>query len=105
MSDANCPVPGEFCGADCIKQWPPPDGYINFNDVNAAVFTFSGLPTVTWTDVPNIDLHGDAGGDANVNPPNWIVNFNDIGLLVKAFQGQPYPYSDPAECPDVGVWP
>ena len=98
-SDADCPAPGEFCGANCVTQWPPPDGFTNVHDINAAVFTFSGLPTVTSTDVPNIDLHGDAGGDANVSPPNYIVNFNDIGLLVKAFEGWPYPYSDPAECP------
>ena len=104
-SDDDCPAPGEFCGTTCVEQWPPPDGFINFHDINAAVFTFSGLPTVTSTDLPNVDLHGDADGDANVNPPNYIVNFNDIGLLVKAFEGWPYPYSDPGNCPDVAGWP
>ena len=105
ITDDDCPEPGEFCGTDCLAQWPPPDGFINFHDINAAVFTFSGLPSVTSTDLPNVDLHGDAAGDANVNPPNYIVNFNDIGLLVKAFEGWPYPYSDPGDCPDVGTWP
>ena len=103
-SDADCDpaTTGEFCGVTCILQWPPPDGFINFQDINAAVFTFSGLPTVTPTDVPNIDLHG--GTNPSVNPPNYLVNFNDIGLMVQAFAGWPYPYSDPGDCPDVASW-
>ena len=95
--DGDCP-PGEAC----IEQWPPPDGFINFHDINAAVFTFSGLPEVTATDVPNIDLHG--GTNPSEDPPNYLVNFNDIGLMVQAFSGYPYPYSDPGDCPDVAGW-
>ena len=104
-SDADCnpELTGEFCGTTCILQWPPPDGFVNFQDISAAVFTFAGLPTVTPTDVPNIDLHG--GTDPSSDPPNYLVNFNDIGLMVQAFAGWPYPYSDPGDCPDVGTWP
>ena len=104
-TDADSTIPSESCGTSCLKQWPPPDGFINFQDINAAVFTFSGLPTVTATDVKNLDIHGNDGGDANEDPPNYIVNFDDIGLLAKAFEGWPYPYSDPGDCPDVGAWP
>ena len=100
-----CVWTGEWCGFDCIFQWPPPDGFINFHDINAAVFTFSGLPTVTPTPAPNVDLHGSATGDASKDPPNYMVNFNDIGLMVQAFAGYPYPYSDPGDCPDVTGWP
>ena len=104
-TDADCDpaTTGEFCGSTCILQWPPPDGFINFQDINAAVFTFSGLPTVTDTDVPNIDLHG--GTDPTNDPPDYLVNFNDIDLMVKAFAGWPYPYSDPGDCPDDSAWP
>ena len=105
-TDADCDpaTTGEFCGSTCILQWPPPDGFINFQDVNAAVFTFSGLPTVTATDVANVDLHGGQCSNAAVDPPNYVVNFVDIDLMVKAFAGWPYPYSDPGDCPDVCCW-
>ena len=87
-----CDFTGEYCGTDCILQWPPPDGFINFQDINAAVFTFSGLPTVTSTDIPNIDVHP-------CDPPDYLVNFNDISLLVQTFAGWPYPCPDPGDCP------
>ena len=103
-ADADCPVPGEYCGANCLEQWPPPDGFTGFHDISSAVFTFSGLPEVTVTDIKNLDLHGNDGGDAGVAPPNHVVNFADIANTVKAFQGRPYPYSDPGDCPDVADW-
>lgn len=98
--DGDCP-PGETC----TEQWPPPDGFTGFMDVNAAVFTFSGLPAVTATGIWNLDLHGDDGGQAHADPPNYVVNFADIANMIGAFQGRPYPYDDPGDCPDVGAWP
>ena len=102
---ADCPLPDEFCGGACLEQWPPPDGMINFQDVTAAVLTFSLLPGLTITDVENLDLHGDAGGEPDWNPPNYVVNFADIANMVLAFQGRPYPYRAPADCPTPGSWP
>jgi hypothetical protein len=58
------------------------------------------VPDITW-----VDLHGDNGGDASVDPPQGAANFADISGIVAAFSGRPYPYSDPADCPDVGAWP
>ena len=104
-SDADCPLAGEFCGTGCLEQWPPPDGFINFQDVTAAVFTFAMLPGLPSTDVENVDLHGNDAGDASVDPPNYVINFTDIANLISAFQGRPYPYADPADCPDVTTWP
>ena len=98
--DGDCPF-----GETCLEQWPPPDGFINFHDVTAAMFTFSGLPAVTTTGISNVDLHGNEGGDAGVDPPNYVVNFADIANIVGAFQGRPYPYSDPGDCPENGAWP
>ena len=94
--DAACPP-----GNSCLEQWPPPDHYINFQDVTAAVFTFQQMPGLTVSDVENLDLHGAGGGDPNEDPPNYVVNFADIADTVSAFQGYPYKYSDPGDCPDV----
>ena len=98
--DGDCPA-----GESCLEQWPPPDGIINFQDVTAAVLTFSRRPGLTITDLKNLDLHGNDGGDATIDPPNHVVNFADVANIVMAFQGWPYPYSDPGDCPDVDVWP
>ena len=53
----------------------------------------------------DVDLHGNGAGDAVNDPPNGVVNFADIGFMVLAFQGRPYPFSNPAGCPDIGYWP
>ena len=98
--DSDCP-PGE----SCLEQWAPPDRVVNFNDVTAAVFAFSQVPGMTLPDIMAVDMHGNEAGDANVDPPNFVSNFADIGFIVLAFQGRPYPFSDPADCPDVGSWP
>ena len=98
--DAVCPE-----GESCVEQWPPPDGYINFQDVAAAVFTFQEAPGLTIAKVENLDLHGAGGGDPNADPPNYVVNFADIADMISAFQGYPYKYHDPGDCPDVGIWP
>ena len=52
-----------------------------------------------------VDMHGNDGGDAVADPPNFVPNFSDIAFITLAFQGRPYPFSDPAGCPDVGDWP
>ena len=95
--DSDCP-PGE----SCLEQWSPPDGFVNFNDVAAAVFAFSQVPGMTLPGIMVVDMHGNDAGDANVDPPNFVVNFADIGFIVLAFQSRPYPFSDPADCPDIG---
>jgi len=94
--DTDC-APGETC----VEQWPPPDGAINFDDVAATVFLFQLLPGQTVPDVRWVDMHGDDAGNAAVDPPNYVGNFADIQLMVIAFQGGPYPFVDPALCPDV----
>ena len=69
--------------------WTAPNGVVNMDDVVAAVQKFQQLdtaPTLTWVDV-----------DGEV--PNGVLNFGDIQMIVDGFKGEPYPFSDPAECP------
>lgn len=85
----------------CLAAWPPPDGVANFDDVLAALFLFESgpddvLPHFTW-----VDMHGDDGSSAIYAPPNGVANFSDMQFIVLAFQGRPYPFADPANCPDV----
>ena len=98
--DSDCPS-----GESCVEQWSLPDGVTNFYDITAAVFAFQQTPGLTMPQVMWVDLHGDGNGQASTDPPNYMPNFADITLTVLAFKGRPYPYADPAECPDVGVWP
>ena len=59
------------------------------DDVMAAVQKFQQLenaPHLTW-----VDLDGEI--------PNAVLNFTDIFWIVQGFKGEPYPFSDPAECP------
>jgi hypothetical protein len=44
-------------------------------------------------------------GSAMVDPPQGVAGFADVQQIVLAFQGRPYPYADPADCPDVAAWP
>jgi hypothetical protein len=44
-------------------------------------------------------------GSAQFDPPNYVANFADVQFFVFAFQGLPYPFLDPADCPDTGTWP
>jgi len=115
------PIDGDACGgnpAECVLAWAEPNGYTNFDDISAALALFLALgggpiaprppgvpanppvPDVTW-----VDIHGDNGGDASVDAPQGIANFSDIGAVVAAFSGRPYPFADPADCPDEGDWP
>jgi hypothetical protein len=91
-----------------LETWSPPDGATNFDDVTAGVFAFQALPGQAMPDRKWVDLHGDDSatpGSAAYDPPNYVANFSDIQFTVLAFQGRPYPFSDPADCPDVGAWP
>jgi hypothetical protein len=61
------------------------------------------MPDVSW-----VDLHGDdtgTPGSERFDPPNYVANFADIQFMTQAFQGLPYPFSDPADCPDAAAWP
>ena len=101
-----CEVDGDCVSPEtCLEQWPPPDRYTNFQDVVATVFAFQQIPGLTLPEIMWVDMHGDAGGSAPVDPPNYVANFADISFIVLAFQGRPYPFSDPAGCPDTGAWP
>jgi len=115
------PIDGGACGGnpgECLLAWTEPNGFTNFDDVISAlaVFTATGgtplaprpagvpinpaVPDITW-----VDVHGDNAGSASVDPPQSVANFADIGAMVLAFTGRPYPYTDPADCPDVDTWP
>ena len=96
-----CDPEGDPCptGQPCVQLWQPADGFTNFNDVTAAVFAFERFPGKLVPHVTWVDLHGNDFGDATVDPPNLVINFSDIQHIVLAFQGNPYPFSDPADCP------
>ena len=69
--------------------WTPPNGVLNFVDVQAAIKTFQGgasTAPLIWADI-------------GPETPNRIVNFNDVLWLILAFIGEPYPFSAPADCP------
>ena len=71
-SDQDCPAGqtcefvGEYCGSTCFEQWPPPDGFINFEDIGAGVKAFQKVPGTVWPDTTWVDLHGNDFGDATV---------------------------------------
>lgn len=95
--------------ADCVgpliegSGWTAPDGATNFDDVTAAVMAFQRVPGSFWPHVTAVDLHGDdlppEQGGASASPPNRVVNFTDVQFIVLAFEGGPYPFNDPADCP------
>ena len=37
--------------------------------------------------------------DIDPEVPDMVLNFSDIQQIVNAFMGDPYPYSDPEDCP------
>ena len=89
------PDEGKFWG-DTVgffdgEQWTPPQGTINFDDVNAAVKSWqvaNGAPAIPRTDV-------------EPQEPNRVTNFNDVLFEIFAFQGDPYPFGCPADpCQD-----
>jgi hypothetical protein len=108
LRQAACSRPADCGGDRCWPVWGRPDGYAGFDDVLAALFAFQKLPGTISPDLTWVDLHGnDSGisGSERYDPPNWVANFADIQQFLLAFQGRPYPYVDPAGCPDVGSWP
>ncbi len=101
--DGDC-GPGETCD----PAWTLPDGAVNFDDVGAALALVAPGPTSTLPHVTWVDVHGNASGtpsSQNFDPPNYVTNFSDVGSIIQAFQGRPYTFNDPADCPDIGVWP
>ncbi len=81
---------GDTTGPRVAGAWTPPDGVGNFGDVLALVLAFQGTPDApqrSWA-----DLDGET--------PNSVINSADILFAVLGgFQGNPYPFSDPQNCP------
>lgn len=98
--DENTPCigPGDCPGGVC-GVYLGPDGYVNFDDVGAAVKAFQKVAGTVWPETTLVDIHGDESGDARIDPPNFVVNFADIQHMVLAFQGGPYPFAEAAACP------
>lgn len=64
------------------SEWTPPDGVVDFNDINAVVLRFQGHP-----DAPPLqacDLYPDI--------PDGIIDFNDIETVISAFRNLSYPF-------------
>jgi len=100
--DGDCPP-----GQTCVRQWGPPNGYTNFDEVTAGVMAFQRVPGTSWPHVTVMDIHGDElfgeESSAAASPPNYVINMTDVQFVVLAFVGRPYPFYDPADCPDTGV--
>ena len=80
---------GDVVGKKFGVWWNSPNGEVNMDDVMAAVQKFTddpNAPHLTW-----VDIDGEE--------PNVTLNFGDIQMIVQGFKGEPYPFSDPAECP------
>lgn len=89
---ADQPLPkfwADVVGANFFGIWDGPDGIVNFGDVQAAILVFKqdeNAPPRTWTDIAPQE-------------PNFTTNIEDAFLVIKVFQGDPYPWSDPDQCP------
>ena len=80
---------GDCCGSSVAGVIQPPDGFVNFTDIQAAILGFQNAvnaPNDSWVDI-------------DPNFPNAIVNLADVFRFVQAFQGAPYPYAGPVPCP------
>lgn len=79
---------GDVVGPSAAGVYSPPNGAVNFDDIQAGVFGFQGNPSppAVWVDV-------------DPDSPNATVNFGDIQRIVQAFQGAAYPYAGPTTCP------
>jgi len=115
----------KFCGGDirtpecaddndctppqtCDLAWTLPNGVTDNDDINALLALIESPSSMPPPDVAWMDLHGhDSGlkGAHNVDPPNFRADFADVTNLVLAQYTRPYPFNDPADCPDVGTWP
>jgi len=101
--DPPCPA-----GQACRPAWELPDGFTNFDDYLAVDWLFMRLPGTTLPEPTWVDLHGNDSGQSGsqaFDPPNGVANHADMQQVVLAFMGRPYPFFDPADCPDVGTWP
>ena len=65
------------------------DGFVNFADVQQAVFTFSGFFGLGLP-MPNTSVGTDFVGARGVCRPDQITNANDIQAVVSAFTLQSY---------------
>jgi hypothetical protein len=80
---------GDIVGMKAAGAWTAPDGFVNMDDIQAAVHTFEttlGAPHWTWVDVED-------------EIPNQVVNLTDVQFILLAFESAPYPFRDPADCP------
>jgi hypothetical protein len=115
-------VTNDDCTIDpgpCGLAWNYPNGFTNIDDMLAVIDLFNatggtltapnpggavplnpGVPDITWADV-----HGNDGGPASTDPPQGRAVLSDIQAVLLAFASRPYPYVDPADCPDIGEWP
>jgi hypothetical protein len=78
-------VVGPFDGA----AWAHANGVANIDDAVAVIQGFQQLPTMahpTW-----LDLHPET--------PNRVINFDDAMSAIIGFRGDPYPWTDPMDCP------
>jgi len=101
------------CGgnpAECKPAWPEPDGFTNFDDVSAALKVFNAFGPNPVAPIPagvpaNPDVPDITWVDMHDREPNSVSNAADVQFIGLAFQGRPYPFPDPVDCPDVGIWP
>jgi len=105
-SGTTCVTDGDCGGApgSCVDGWGPPNGFTNFDDINAALSVFQAfgpnpvspvdpgpkanpqVADITWTDMHDRE-------------PNSVSNAADVQFIGLAFQGRPYPFPDPVDCP------
>ncbi len=71
-------------------KWPAPCPVVNMDDVMAGVQKFQQLDTAP--PLPWVDVEPDV--------PNAVFCFTDIFRIVQGFKDEPYPFSDPADCPE-----
>ncbi len=80
---------GDSVGVISGATWTPPNGFVNVQDVTAAIKFLQGDPVAphrSW-----VDLHPEA--------TNALVNVADVQQFVLAIQGAAYPYALPSACP------
>ena len=79
----------DVVGEKFINFWQPPDGFVNFDDIQATIQTFEKFeeaPPEYWVDIA-------------VEVPDFVVNMTDVQMIVLAFEGGAYPYLEPMSCP------
>ena len=79
----------DIVGAKVDTDWSPPDGFVNMDDIQAAIQSFEVAhtpPPWIWADIED-------------EVPNAVINMTDVQFIVLAFEGAQYPFSAPADCP------